>query len=128
MVEYMTEQRRKLIDFFDSNPDKQFSVREIMESLSDENISESALYRNLSRLEKNGEIVRTLKKGRRESYYSRKAVCCRERIHLTCMKCGESFHMDSALSQHILDSVISSDGFSIDKCRTVFYGICKDCN
>lgn len=128
MAEYMTEQRRRLIEFFDINPDRQFSVRELMEGLTDENISESAIYRNLSRLEKSGEIIRTVKKGRRESYYSRRAVCCRERIHLTCTKCGESFHMDSALSQHILDSVSTCDGFSIDNGMTVLYGICKDCN
>lgn len=129
MAEYMTEQRRKLIDFLDSNPDKQFSAKDIFRALANENISESAVYRNLSRLEKAGIISRCVKDGKREIYYSHSgAECCKEKIHLTCTKCGEIFHMDNAVSERFLNEVVCANGFSIDKCKSVIYGVCKDCN
>lgn len=129
MAEYVTEQRRLLLDFLHSNPDRQFTAREIAAHLAGRNVSVSAVYRNLARLEKSGEISRSVKDGRREMYYSCVgADCCRERIHLTCMKCGGTFHMDSTVSERILSDVAGVDGFRIDKCKTVLYGICRHCD
>lgn len=129
MAEYMTDQRRRLLDFLRSNPDKLFSAKEIAGALAESDISVSAVYRNLIWLEKAGVISRTAKEGRREIYYS----CvdsdeCREKIHLTCMKCGDTFHMDQGISERILKAVSKSDGFRIDKSKTVLYGVCKNCN
>ncbi len=129
MAEYMTEQRRKLLDFLHSHPDKLFSAKDIARNLSDRDISVSAVYRNLAWLERAGVISRTVKDGRREIYYSCVgADCCREKIHLTCMKCGDTFHMDSEVSERILRDVAGVDGFRIDKCKTVLYGVCKHCD
>lgn len=129
MAEYMTEQRRELLDFLHSHPDKLFSAKEIAENLADRQISMSAVYRNLAWLEKAGVISRKVKDGRREIYYS----CvdsqeCRGCIHLTCMKCGDTFHMDAAASERMMSDVSNIDGFKIDKCKTVLYGICKKCD
>lgn len=129
MAEYMTGQRRQLLDFLHSNPDKLFSAAEIAEALAGSGISVSAVYRNLARLEKAGVISRTAKEGRREVYYSCvSADCCRERLHLTCMKCGDTFHMDQTVSERMLKTVSKVDGFKIDKHKTVLYGVCKNCN
>lgn len=128
MSEYMTEQRKRLLDFFGKNHDKCFSARDVAEALKDENISISAIYRNLSRLERDGLLSRTVKKGSRESYYQGMlSDNCRDKIHLSCIKCGNTFHMDNEISAALLDGVSRNDGFTISKSKTVLYGICESC-
>ena len=69
MSEYMTEQRRELLEFFRKNHDRCFNAKDVAEALKNSNISISAIYRNLARLEHDGYLSRTVKKGSRESYY-----------------------------------------------------------
>ena len=129
MSEYMTEQRRELLAFFRTNPDKCFTAKDVADALKHSNISISAIYRNLSRLERDGYLSRTVKKGSRESYYqSFASENCRGCIHLSCLKCGGTFHMDHKVSSVLLDSVSRKDGFSISSEKTVLYGVCGSCN
>jgi len=128
MSEYMTEQRRELLEFFRKNHDRCFNARDVAEALKNSNISISAIYRNLSRLERDGYLSRTVKKGSRESYYQSMMLDnCRNRIHLSCIKCGNTFHMDNEVSAALLEGVSKSDGFSISKAKTVLYGVCGNC-
>ncbi len=129
MGEYMTQQRRGLLSFFMKNPDKCFTAREVAENLSQSGISISAVYRNLSRLEQDGCIRRIAKKGSRESLYqSMLSHDCRENIHLSCVKCGNTFHMDCKISEQLLNTVSKTDGFEISKDISVLYGVCTNCN
>ena len=128
MSEYMTEQRRELLSFFTANPDKRFCVKDVAENLKNSNISISAIYRNISRLEQDGYLSRTVKEGSRESYYQcLSAGKCRSCIHLSCVKCGDTFHMAHEVSEALLAAVSQNDGFSISKEKTVVYGVCCKC-
>ena len=128
MSEYMTEQRRELLDFFEKNHDRCFNAKDVAEALKDSNISISAIYRNLARLERDGYLSRTLKKGSRESYYqSMVSDNCRNSIHLSCIKCGNTFHMDNKVSTELLEGVSKNGGFRISKAKTVLYGVCGSC-
>ena len=56
---YMTEQRKKLFEFFQSHPDMTISARDLAAQLVAEEhakISVSAVYRNLAMLEREGLI------------------------------------------------------------------------
>lgn len=129
MSEYMTEQRRELISFFRANPDKRFSAKEVAHFLEESNISISAIYRNLSKLEQDGYISRTMKEGSRESFYQcLMSEKCRNCIHMSCVKCGKTFHMDHAAAAVLMNAVSQRDGFEISKEKTVLYGVCGTCN
>lgn len=128
MARYLTEQRKELISFLRSHPDRQFSAKQVAESLEESGISLSAVYRNLESLEEAGLVSCFIKEGSREVFYQyMDADACKNCIHLTCTKCGRTFHMDAAAAEQMLDAVSKADGFEVSKTRTVLYGLCKNC-
>ena len=60
MKKYDTRQRDSLLDFLNQHPDQSLSVRQIAQALCARQISLSAVYRNLSQLEAEGLIARTV--------------------------------------------------------------------
>ncbi len=128
MPKYMTQQRRELLSFFENHIDEKLSAKEISDKLKDKNISVSAVYRNLAELEKNGMVRRLSKKGSREVFYQYiDEHKCRECLHLSCEKCGKTFHMNIDGANALVKSVENNDDFAIDKANTILYGICKNC-
>lgn len=128
MANYMTEQRKLLFAFLQENTDKQFSAKQITDSLSGSPVSLSAVYRNLTFLQEQGLINRFTKDGNRGIYYQYiHSEDCRNRIHLSCIKCGKTFHMNAGIADRMLEDILKADGFQIRKQKSVLYGICKDC-
>ncbi len=128
MSEYITKQRKMLIDFLNFNTDKRFTAEEIAENLSSKGISLSAVYRNISHLEAEGKIKRFSVCGSRKVFYQYVASKhCHNSIHLSCKKCGKSFHMNSDDASSLVNSTVKNEGFAIDISDTVLYGICRAC-
>ncbi len=128
MANYMTEQRKQLFAFLQKNPDKQFSARQIADSLSCSSVSLSAVYRNLTYLQEKGLINRFTKEGNRELFYQYiHSEDCRNCIHMNCIKCGRTFHMNVEIADRMLEDISKADGFQIKKEKSVLYGICKNC-
>ena len=95
MAEYMTKQRKLLMDYLISHTDETLPTSRIVEALSDEGISPSAIYRNLSALEKKGKLFRTVAPGSQElSYRYIGAEKCKGIVHLSCLHCGKTAHME----------------------------------
>ena len=128
MQVYNTKQRKVLLDYFESRADETVSAGEVIAELEKSGISRSAVYRNLSDLENDGKIRRVVKVGERGAYYQYAAhEHCKNKIHISCMKCGKTRHISSDMANMIVKKVESEDEFFIDKEETVLYGICKDC-
>lgn len=126
MQAYKTQTRKLLIDYLQSHADETLTAGRIVKDLPE--ISVSAIYRNLSALEQDGTVRRVAKAGSREvSFQYRQAEACRDHLHLSCRKCGKTFHMDEAETETVLDSIARLDGFAVDRSETVLYGTCEDC-
>lgn len=122
MANYMTAQRKQLFAFLQENPDRQFSAKQIADSLSDSSVSLSAVYRNLTYLEEKGLINRFTKEGSRELFYQYiHSEDCRNCIHLNCIKCGRTFHMDAHIADRMLEDILKVDGFQIKKKRNPYF-------
>lgn len=129
MGRYHTEQRSKLISFFKENPDKRFSAKQIAESLNDGSISKSAVYRNLSDLAADGKIERIAGGKSREIFYRyTDAEECKGCIHLFCVKCGKTFHMNKKTAENLVGAISEMEKFTLNKSKTVLYGVCSDCD
>jgi len=125
---YSTEQRNILFSFLQSNPDTQFTAKQIENALSSKNISRSAVYRNLSELENEGIIKRCSKAGTRETFYQYiDSKACKNHIHLSCTKCGKISHLEHKTAELLVSDVSSSEGFKINVGETTLFGICKNC-
>lgn len=127
-VKYETKQRYLLMAFFASHPDEAVPVSTIASTLADAGVSKASIYRNLSFLEKEGVIRKEAKEGfRGASYRYLKAARCREHMHLACIKCGKTFHLDPPATEELINSVKNVAQFDIDSTSTVLYGICSSC-
>lgn len=128
MATYKTEQRERLMDFLQHNPDRQFSARQIADSLPEPKISLSAIYRNLISLESAGAINRSTREGSREIFYQYiQTEQCKSSIHMICIKCGKTLHMQGEITARLLADVYKANEFQISRQKTVLYGLCSSC-
>lgn len=128
MAKYETRQRKVFLEYLSKHIDEQLSALEIAEDLKSEGISRSAVYRNLSDLELEKKIHKYNKEGSREMYYRYSGDDgCRGALHLSCMECGCTFHMDKETADNIIGRIARSEQFVVDKQETVIYGICINC-
>ncbi len=128
MSKYMTRQRKTLLDFLNRHADELLSVQKIADALESQDVSRSAVYRNVAELEAEGKLRRDHAGDAREVYYRYVgATECRDRVHLSCKKCGRTFHMDSGGADALTKVVEKAEGFSLDRSDTVLYGVCALC-
>ena len=128
-MSYNTKQREILLQFFNNNPDKTFTAQQIAQNLKDEGISVSAVYRNLSTLEKLGKVRKTAKSGSREALFMYVDMGkCKQHLHLSCEKCGKTMHLDDKTAEILENNIFKNSNFNVDKTNTIIYGVCKNCN
>lgn len=125
---YATKQRKALLQYLEQHPDELLTAHEIAAALQSENISLSAVYRNLAQLETEEKVHRSVKSGTRESYYQYVAAkSCRGALHMSCVKCGKTFHMESVNAALLAKHLQQQENFDLDIADTVLYGTCADC-
>lgn len=128
MPEYSTKQRALLLDFLSTHADETFCVDSICSHLGSQGVSKSAVYRNLAALEAQGKVQRLTKGGSRKAYYRYKAASeCTGHLHLSCEKCGKTYHMPLGATNRLIDNVKQNSDFEIDRTETVLYGVCSNC-
>lgn len=124
----MTKQRKALLNYLSMHADERLSAKQLEDALKIEGISISAVYRNLSELEREGKVRRVNNSGSREVFYQyTDGAHCKDCLHLSCEKCGKTYHMNSAVARTLIENLAQSDEFTIDKANTVLYGVCGDC-
>jgi len=117
-----------LLDYLSHHPDELLSARQIADALADEMISLSAVYRNLAQLEKEEKVRRSSKSGTREVYYQYlDAESCKGALHMSCVKCGRTFHMTSDHAVLFAKHLAQSEQFVLDTADTILYGTCSNC-
>ncbi|MBO4432354.1 MAG: transcriptional repressor [Clostridia bacterium] len=128
MQKYSTKQRETLLKLLSDNADKPMSAGDIAAALNGEGISISAIYRNLSALEDEDRVQRLTLGGSKKVYYRfTGAKGCEKHLHLSCHKCGQTFHMDVPATNSLIDEVLSGSDFKVDSANTVLYGVCSKC-
>ncbi len=128
MAKYLTNQRRTLLQYLSLHADEQLTAQQIADALKAENISVSAIYRNLSAMEKDGTLKRSTRDGAHEIFYQYIASDkCKNSLHLFCRVCGKSIHLGNEAAERLIGDALKSTGFQIDKSSTVLNGICENC-
>jgi len=128
MSTYVTEQRKHLHEFFSQHPHEMFSAKDLFGHMGSETVSVSAIYRNLSLLEKDGLVRRTTKNGNRESFFQYTGTeACKEHIHLSCTQCGKTIHLALADSDLLVQDATIHNDFVINRAETVLFGLCGAC-
>ncbi len=128
MSKYKTEQRKKLITLFENNQHHTFSVQDIAQALSDQEISTSAIYRNLSEMVKEGLVCKVSEKNRSGSLYQYvDPTHCAGVIHFKCESCDATFHLDRNISQMVMGVAKDELSFLVNGTSAFLYGKCSNC-
>ena len=99
LAKYNTKQRKLLLAYLSEHADEILPTGRIVETLAGKEISASAIYRNLSELEQEGKLRRSSKPGSQEVFYRfTGAESCQGHLHLRCLQCGKTVHMEQAES------------------------------
>ncbi len=129
MAEYATAQRAKLLDYFLSHADEVLTVGQVARDLSADGVSVSAVYRNISEMEKKGLLKRLAGEGSHETHYQFTGSDeCRSHLHFSCKECGRICHVDDSVTKMLVDSMAANGNFLMDVSKTVLYGVCANCS
>lgn len=125
---YSTAQRKAMLAFLEQHPDELLSAQQIAAGLKGETISQSAVYRNLAILEQEEKVRRCSKSGSRTVFYQYiDSEHCRGALHMTCLKCGRTFHMAQPNAELFARHLAQSEAFTLNPTDTVLYGTCGNC-
>lgn len=125
---YRTSQREILLSFLRSHPDEELSAEQITDALCGTQIGKSTVYRLISRLCAEGEILRTAGEGKKVFYrYIDKKNACDLHFHLKCRDCGRIIHLECPRMEEFCKHIAQSHGFKLDPRSTVINGICEKC-
>ena len=104
------------------------TARQMADALAEKQISLSAVYRNLAQLEAEEKVRRSAKSGSHEAFYQYlDANGCKGALHMSCVKCGKTFHMADSNAALFAKHLAQSEQFTLDTADTILYGICSDC-
>ena len=127
MKRYGTAQRKRLLSFLENHCDEQFTVQEIFAAIDD--ISLSAVYRNINKMVETGWIQRFPKPGSPEFLYQYVATGhCADHLHVKCERCGCISHLNEKVERMITQLLMAEQDFSIDPSKTMLFGFCRECN
>lgn len=130
---YKTKQRDILLSFFRSKPGEHITANDVCEHFKEQGapIGQSTIYRQLESLVDEGIINKYIIDGNSpacfeyvgEDDHVDTEVC----FHCKCEKCGKLIHMHCEELEGIQEHMLSEHHFKINPTRTVFYGICEEC-
>lgn len=127
---YKTKQRQILIDFFKKNNNKQYSIKEITDSVSNNDIGKSTVYRLIDKMTEDGSIRRFRGiNGKSVLYqYVGEQHECDSHFHLKCVKCGLLVHLECDYMNSLNKHIEEHHKFEIDSSKTILYGLCSECD
>ena len=127
MKTYHTHQRKSLLNFLKENSDRAFTIEEIIENMSGDPISQSTVYRLMTKLVDENLVHRTVKGNSRSFVYQYISdEKCENHLHMKCTDCGKVYHLDSGITSIIQNDIKSNTSFEIDS-HTVLLGKCGNC-
>ena len=125
---YNTKQKQTLINYFNKNINKHYTIKEIVENVSLYKIGESTVYRLINKMTEEGTIRRFRGKGKNVLYqYVGDHRECDNHFHLKCTECGLLVHLDCEYIHSLNKHINEHHKFDIDSAQTIFYGVCSDC-
>ena len=128
---YNTKQRGKLLEYLIENKEQHMNVQKINSCFVNEgiNVGTATIYRQLDKLVEQGIVRKYIideKTGACYQYIDSENDCHRH-FHLKCTRCGKLIHLTCDHLSGLGDHIYEHHGFRVDPSKTVFYGLCADC-
>lgn len=124
-MQYNTKNKKTITEFFNRNGEEWFTAEQVAESV--DGVGKSTVYRILGELYESGFLLREYSEKRACVAYKADKRGCREHFHIKCVSCGKLVHIEDKDAENELEIVARSNGFCLDKGKTVLYGVCDKC-
>lgn len=126
---YKTKQRALTEQALQKNGDRHITAEELTEQLerSGHTVGRTTVYRCLEKMVAEGKVQKYTAIGESACYqYLGEKDCC-EHFHLKCTRCGKLIHIECSHLSELSAHIRAEHGFTVDKLKTVLYGLCGDC-
>lgn len=123
---YKTEQKKMLVDLFESNKNEIYSAQDIVDDFKDK-MDKATVYRQLKSLSE-GDYIRKIYSEEKKSYLYQYSKDCKNHLHLQCSKCGKIIHLSCSDADMFFGHILKKHGFSIDRYQTNIMGLCEECS
>lgn len=132
MAQYVTKQKKILLDLLIKNSEKAYTVDELIAKMRDasggQTLGKSTVYRLMTHLVDSGRVKRFVRGNSRQFLYQIvDGDSCDHHMHLKCVSCGKLLHLDEDLSHELLDKVFARNNFFVSEQSTVLFGKCGEC-
>lgn len=126
---YHTKQKVIILDLLQRNQSVHLTVEQMLTILKNEQtpVAKTTLYRFLETMIEQGEVQKYNLDNMTSCYQYVGNEKVHNHYHLKCNSCGKITHVDDPNINKINNKIEKSCDFKIDQSRTVFYGICKEC-
>ena len=129
---YMTNHKKRILDFLIDHKDRHYTIDEIVRALSvgEKKPGKSTVYRLVGKLCEEGKLSR-LRDGERGcfvyAYAEDTRGCDGQHFHLKCLGCGRLFHLECRHSEALCEHIAETHHFRVDSGRTLLFGECENC-
>lgn len=123
-MNYQTHQKAALLRFLENNPERRYTIDEMIEQMGEDAPAKSTAYRLVKKLGYEGLVCRFARDGSAGAVYQlAEKGCCAEHLHIKCLGCGLLIHLDSRAQEELTKGT----GFVLDDERSILYGRCAEC-
>ena len=130
---YATRQKKELEQYLETIPGVHITVAQVRDYFRTQgrDIGTATIYRQLEKMVDDGLVNKYIIDSTSsacfayvgESGHLRDSVC----FHCKCEKCGKLIHMHCDELESIQQHLMESHHFAMNPLKTVFYGICEEC-
>lgn len=127
---YNTKQREKILKFLQENKNSNTTAEEIINFFNSigEKVGKATVYRYLNNLVDENIVKKYMLEHKNCSCYQYIGDHnCEEHFHLKCEKCDKIIHLECEEFNSIQSHIFNEHNFELDRCKTVLYGVCKEC-
>ena len=128
---YKTKQKRLIENLISSSEDGHFTVDTLTKALEDmgESVGRTTVYRALEKMAADGKVRKYVRSSGESACYQYISAQkeCSGHFHLKCTNCGKLIHVDCGHLNELCSHIEKEHGFSVDRLKTVLYGLCEEC-
>lgn len=132
--EYKTKQKAELTAYLRSMSGQHVTVNDVCQHFSDlgRPIGVTTVYRQLDKMVEEGSVNKYTLDNKSSACYEYVDSHEHEDSHIKCYhckcdKCGKLIHLHCEEVEALIMHISGDHGFVINPKRTVFYGLCKEC-
>lgn len=129
---YHTRQSNALLQYLQQNAGRHITAGEICRHFQQQGapLAKATVYRHLERLVQQGIVAKYIvdeKSSACFEYTGAQPAPAHSCFHCKCERCGKLIHLQCHEAAQIEQHIRECHGFAVDSSRTVFYGVCAEC-